>query len=312
MSARIARGGSGRGAARPKQPARAKSGRKKAAADPLPEAVRRVSWWVFLGMLVALAFAAIAMLRIPQIVGSTVGEAVGEAGFAVKRVEIKGAQRVPKIAIYHVAFDQPSTAMPLVDLEATRARLLQFGWIREARVSRRLPDTLVVHVVERVPAAIWQHNRRLALIDNEGVVLQAVALNRMPDLPLVIGPAANSQAASLGRLLDAAPQLKAQLEGATWVGGRRWDLRFQSGETLALPEGEQQAAKALARFVQMDQSAQLLGRGFTRFDMRVPGKFVVRVSDKPGSTVPELAPAAPPPPAPATTGDAPIDPTKTI
>ena len=46
--------------------------------------------------------------------------------------------------------------MPLVDVEAIRARLLQFGWVKDARVSRRLPDTLVIDIVERQPAAIWQ------------------------------------------------------------------------------------------------------------------------------------------------------------
>lgn len=311
MSARIARGPGSRGGALPKQAPRGGGkgrGRKAAAPDPLPEAVRRLSWFVFLGVLVALAIAAIAMLRVPQMIGSTVGEAVGEAGFAVKRVEIKGANRVPKLQIYNVAFDQPSTAMPLVDLEGTRQRLLQFGWVRDARVSRRLPDTLVVEVAERQPTAIWQHNQRLALIDGDGVVLEAVRLEAMPDLPLVIGPAANREAGSLTRLLDGAPQLKPMMEGATWVGGRRWDIRFQSGETLALPEGEEAAAKALAHFARIDRSAQLLGRGFSRFDMRLPGKFVVRVTNKPGTSVPELVPE----PEPAPAGDAPLDATKTI
>jgi cell division protein FtsQ len=175
--------------------------------------------------------------------------------------------------------------------------------VREARVSRRLPDTLVVDIVERRPAAIWQNNRQLALIDMDGVVLEQVRLDAMPDLPLVIGPAANRHAAELARLVEAAPQLKPIMAGATWIGGRRWDIRFQSGETLALPEGEQAARKALARFARMDQATQLLGRGYPHFDMRIPGKFIIRVSSRPGDTVPglapEQAPALPPPAAPA-------------
>jgi cell division protein FtsQ len=213
--------------------------------------------------------------------------------------------------------------MPLVDLSGTRQRLLQFGWVRDARVSRRLPDTLVVDIVERKPAAIWQNNGALALIDAEGVVLERVKLEAMPNLPLVIGPAANRQASSLARLVEAAPQLKPVMEGATWIGGRRWDIRFQSGETIALPEGEAAARKALARFAQLDQSAQLLGRGFSRFDMRVPGKFIVRVTNQPGTTVkdimPQPAPAAPAAPAtppaaakPAPTQGQPVDARTTI
>ena len=213
-------------------------------------------------------------------------------------------QRLP---VYDIAFDQSSTAMPLVDLEGTRQRLLRFGWVQEARVSRRWPDTLVVDVVERSPAAIWQHNQQLALIDREGVVLEPVKLEAMPDLPLVIGPAANHHASELTRLLAAAPELKPMLAGATWIGGRRWDLRFQSGEVLALPEGEETSQRALVKFANMDKTTQLLGQGLVRFDMRIPGKFIVRVSREPGSKVPD-APAE----AAATPGTPNIDPATTI
>jgi cell division protein FtsQ len=260
-----------------------------------PETIRRFSMWTLVLVLLALAIAIAAALRLPQMVGIELGERIGSAGFAVKRVEIKGLNRMERLPIYAVALDQSSMAMPLVDLEAVRQKLLRFGWVAEARVSRRLPDTLVVDIVERQPIAIWQHNRQLSLIDATGVVLEPVKLEAMPDLPLVIGPAANRQAGALNRLLSVAPELRPIMEGATWVGGRRWDLRFQSGETLVLPEGQEAAQKALVQFGRMDKVTQLLGRGLVRFDMRIPGKFIVRISREPGSTVPVLAaePAAP-------------------
>jgi cell division protein FtsQ len=84
--------------------------------------------------------------------------------------------------------------------------------------------------------------------------------------------------------------LKAQLVSATWVGERRWDLSFQSGETVALPEGDQAATAALTRFAKMDKSAGLLGRGIVRFDLRIPGKMTVRLPREPGEPiVPEPA-----------------------
>ncbi|MGZ8285318.1 MAG: cell division protein FtsQ/DivIB [Allosphingosinicella sp.] len=310
MSKAIARGSGQRSKA--KAPARGKGrrGRGAAPAPALPDAVRRFSWWIFLGMMIALAGALLWALRIPQMVSGTMGESVGEMGFALKHVEIKGATHVRKIDVYNIAFDQPSTAMPLVDLEATRQRLLRFGWVRDARVSRRLPDTLVVDIVERRPAAIWQHNQRLALIDMDGVVLESVRLDAMPDLPLLIGPAANLHAAELARLTQAAPNLRPAMAGASWVGGRRWDLRFQSGEVLALPEGEAAARKALTKFASMDQSVQLLGKGYVRIDMRDPRRMLIRLPGDPGSTVPEIAPEAPPAPVAPGSGD--VDTARTI
>ncbi|HEY0044497.1 MAG TPA: cell division protein FtsQ/DivIB [Allosphingosinicella sp.] len=314
MSAKIARGGGGGGGSRPRARASAKSGgkngRKAAPARHLPEAVKRASLFVLLGMLAVLAIAIVAALKVPQLVGTGLGEAIGSAGFTMKHVEIKGADKVPQLQVYNIAFDQPTAAMPLIDVAATRERLLQFGWVRDARVSRRFPDTLVVDIVERRPAAIWQHQGRLALIDMEGVVLEQVKLEAMPDLPILLGAAANLHTAELARLTASTPHLKQMMAGASWVGGRRWDIRFQSGEILALPEGEEEARKALTRFARMDQATPLLSRGFVRFDMRIPDKFIVRVSNKPGGSVPSIAPEVEPGTA-APAGER-IDPATTI
>jgi cell division protein FtsQ len=86
------------------------------------------------------------------------------------------------------------------------------------------------------------------------------------------------------------PTLKPQLASATWVGGRRWDLNFQSGETVALPEGDEAAKAALMKFARLDKQAGLLGRKIVRFDLRVPGKMIVRLPRAPGE------PLLPPPP----------------
>jgi cell division protein FtsQ len=77
------------------------------------------------------------------------------------------------------------------------------------------------------------------------------------------------------------PTLKPQLASATWVGQRRWDLQFQSGETVALPEGETAAKTALTKFADMDKSNGLLGRGLVRVDLRLPGKMIVRLPKVP-------------------------------
>jgi cell division protein FtsQ len=297
VTARIARGGSaprarsnarggGRGGTRrkPKRPGLLEQ------AGIAPETARRAATWIFLGLLAAASIAAIAAYRVPQTIGTAIGEAVGGAGFTVRRYEIRGVDRMDRQRIDAVVSRELRRAMPLVDLAGLRERLLVFGWIGDARVSRRLPDTLVIDIVERTPAAIWQHEQRLMLIDRDGIVLEHVRLEAMPDLPLLIGPDANRQTASLNRLLDAAAHLRPQLAGATWIGGRRWDLRFQTGEVLALPEGEPESLRAIQDFARRDQQAQLLGRGFARFDMRIAGRMVVRVSREPGSAVPAIAP----------------------
>jgi len=250
----------------------------------------RLATWAFGLFLAGVSVAALVALDVPAKVGVAAGEAVGDAGFRVRSVAVQGTRRMDPKPIYRIALDQRTTALPLVDVEAIRERLLDFGWVKDARVSRRYPDTLVVDIVERAPAALWQDGDRLSLIDAEGHVLDRVPVTRMPDLPLLVGAGANSHARALDALLGKAPTIKAQLVSASWIGQRRWDLAVQTGETIALPEGEAAAATALAKFAEKDKSAGLLGRGMERFDLRKAGQMTVRLPREPGEPIiPEAA-----------------------
>lgn len=214
---------------------------------------------------------------LPAMAAKEAAGVAARAGFQVAKVEVQGVRRMDEMPVYNLALDEIDRSMLSVDLAALRARVMTLGWVKDARVTRRLPDTLVIDVVERDPVAVWQHEGKLSLIDVDGVVLQSLDGRAMPDLPLVVGPDANRETRALQSLLDAAPALKPLLSGATWVGKRRWDLRFQSGETLSLPEGPSVAAAALMKFAQMDGVNRLLGRGLVRFDMRDPTRFVLRL-----------------------------------
>lgn len=277
-----------RPAPRKKQPVRKVSRMDRlVAALPVSEAtLRRAATWAIAGGVVVVGLVVATAIGVPGMLGTALGEGAGRAGFRVTGVEIVGQQHMDSNTIRAIAFDQPSLAMPLVDLEAIRQRLLAYGWVQDAEVSRRLPDTLLITIKERTPAAIWQDNGQLTLIDASGALLEPVDRNAMPDLPLVIGPGADRQEAGYQKLLAAAPALRPRIIAATWIGNRRWDLTFDSGETLKLPEVG--AADALVTFAEKDGAHPLLGRGWLSFDMRDPSKLVAR---KPGANVAHSLPA---------------------
>ena len=283
-AAHVRRGGGARTAGR--KPTRVAVPKKLARKLSVEQAkANRLAGWAFGLFVTAIAIVSLVALDVPGKLALAAGEAVGDAGFRVRSVAVRGTQRMDPKPIYRIALDQRTTALPLVDVDAIRERLLAYGWVKDARVSRRYPDTLVIDVVERTPAALWQDGKRLTLIDAEGNVLDKVAVTRMPDLPLLVGTGANSHARALDALLVKAPTIKAQLVTASWVGQRRWDLAVQTGETIALPEGQAAAATALAKFVEKDKSAGLLGRGITWFDLRKPGQMTARLPREPGEPI---------------------------
>ena len=298
-AAHVRRGGAGR--ARAKKPSKVAVPKKIAKRLPVNHArANKMAGLVFGAFMLAIALVVLVALDIPAKAERAAGSAVGHAGFMVSGYQIVGLNHMNRSLIdgvvtdeLHRAADEAGTdkaPQALVNASEIRERLLKFGWIKDARILRRLPDTLVIDIVERKPAALWQSQGRLALIDSEGVVLDRVPVDQMPDLPLLIGPGANAEEEELSRLMADVPTLKPQLASATWVGGRRWDLNFQSGETVALPEGELAARTALAKFAKADKTTGLLGRGIVRFDLRVPGKMIVRLPHavaEPGKPVPQ-------------------------
>jgi len=283
-AAHVRRGGSAQSRPRKTKAASAKRASNRAR-------INKITGLVFGGFLLAIGGVTLVALDVPARAARSAGTAMGEAGFTINSYQITGLHHMARAPIDGIVTDELHRAaesagtdkapQTLVSTAEIRNRLLQFGWIKDARVSRRLPDTLVIDVVERTPAALWQAQGQLALIDADGVVLDRVPVDKMPDLPLLIGPGANGEAEELGRLMAAVPTLKPQLASATWVGGRRWDLNFQTGETVVLPEGEDAARVVLTKFAKLDKATGLLGHGMLRFDLRIPGKMIVRLPHAP-------------------------------
>lgn len=206
---------------------------------------------------------------------------VSNAGFQVEKVEVTGVDRIDELKVYEIALAQKDRSMLLVDIDQVRDDLIANGWIKEARISRKLPDTLIVEIIEREPIAVWQRDGRLSLIDSTGFPLEDIQKEEIPDLPVLVGKKANKRVQQMQKLLDVAPALRPMVTGATWIGNRRWNLEFESGETLALPEGEETAAAALLNFARMDGVNRLLGRGVVHFDLRDSERAYLRMPKKP-------------------------------
>src|SRR4051812_17287948 len=293
-AAQVRRGGAGR--AKAKKPSKVAVPKKIAKPLPVDQArANKLAALAFGAFVLAIGLVVLIALDIPAKAERAAGSAIGHAGFTVSGYQIVGLKRMNRALVDAVVTDELKRAadatggnnapQALVDVSAIRNRLLQFGWVKDARVSRRLPDALAIDIVERSPAALWQNRGQLALIDSEGVVLDRVPVDKMPDLPLLIGPGANGEEQQLERLINAVPTLKPQLASATWVGGRRWDLNLQSGESLALPEGEEPARAALTKLAHREKSWGLLGGGIVRFARRFPGKMFVPPPRPPGEPI---------------------------
>lgn len=206
-----------------------------------------------------------------------IAHVAANAGYEVRRIQPQGVERMNVQTVYERALSQQNLAMTQVDLHGLREELVALPWVRDARVSRQLPDTLVIDIIEREPHAVLQRPDRLMLIDASGVELEPISRANAADYLLIAGPGAQDQVEELTELLDAAPALQNQIKAAEWIGNRRWDLTFNTDQELALPEGQERAAAALISFAQADGVHRLIGGQAASFDMRNAPRMYMNV-----------------------------------
>ena len=198
----------------------------------------------------------------------------GQAGFRLAAVHVEGASKMATPDIVEAAQvykDQPLLGL---DLETVRKRVEQVGWVKEARVVRLLPDTLVIAVVERKQLAIWQHNGNLSVIDADGNTIPEADPGRFPTLPLVVGAGGAAHAPEILPVLAQRPRMMERMDALVRVDNRRWDLRMKDGGLIQLPAvGEEEA---LMQLEQLNQRSRILELGFARIDLRNPDVVAVR------------------------------------
>ncbi|MFM5954718.1 MAG: cell division protein FtsQ/DivIB [Novosphingobium sp.] len=243
--------------------------------------LHRIFLAVILGLVAVGAWMAASFAGVPAMAQNQIAVFAHDAGFELHNVNVRGTNHLNELKVYQIALGDRDRAMPFVDVDALREQLLEISWVEDARVSRQLPDTLVIDIVERKPVAVLEKPDRLVLIDAQGQELETVGPDRAKGKLRLKGPGAGKQVAALSELLDSAPALRPQLSGAEWVGNRRWNLSFKTGQMLALPEGKDTSAKALVTFAQLDGRNRLLGGKAVAFDMRAPDRIYFRL---PGRT----------------------------
>jgi len=249
------------------------------------ETLHRIVITAILGFAAVLVWIVANMAGVPALAEAEMALIASKSGFEVKRVEVRGVNRMNELKIYERVLGQRDQAMPRLDIAALRDELLQLSWVKDARVSRQLPDTLVVDVIERNPHAVLRKDGKLTLIDETGHSLEAVSPARAHGLLVLSGAGAEMRVPDLTKLLDAAPAIRPQVAEAEWVGNRRWNLTFKTHQVLALPEGETSSAGALLTFARMDGVDRLLGGKVVSFDMRSADRIYMRVPGRADSLI---------------------------
>ena len=149
-------------------------------------------------------------------------------------------------------------------------------WVSQITITRSLPNTLNITIVEFAPFAIWQNDGRKYLIDKDGNIVPFEDQEEFRNMVTLSGKGANTNVRSLFNIFVIDPKLSENVFSATWVGDRRWDIRFENGLLIKLPENN--ISEAWQRLIKINNMHGSL-LGLKIIDLRIADKIYLEYND---------------------------------
>jgi cell division septal protein FtsQ len=108
--------------------------------------------------------------------------------FLVRDISVRGTARLTAGDVESLLAGLRDENVFLVDFERYRQQVMDSTWVEQVTLSRVLPATIVVDIVERTPMAVARLNQFLYLVDRTGnIVDEYRAEHHGFDLPVVDG-----------------------------------------------------------------------------------------------------------------------------
>ena len=201
----------------------------------------------------------------------------------IQRISISGTDRLDRLVVLSLLDLPEDRSLFSVDLSSLERRVESHPWVASASVGRVLPHTLTVIVVERKPAALFQHAGGTLYLDKEGVVLSLAPDVRAATLPELVG-------LSAVKILGGDPETKARARRGLrfarhlqrHVGrGVTVDLdntRFMTGKTDGLVFRVRNEFQDMWQpYLDLEPSLrERFRQGSHEIDLRFAGKVIVR------------------------------------
>lgn len=193
------------------------------------------------------------------------------AGFRLENVIIQGQKNVTSkeiIAAIDAKKGAPILSIPISTVQQT---LQDKAWVKSCIVERRLPDTLFIALFERNPIAVWQFNKKLYLIDENGDRISNQKIEHFSKLLHVVGEGGNLYAKNLIDDLSKCPELASRVHSAVRYGNRRWNIILDENIIVKMPEDN--FKNAYNYLQKLFKENKLFNNSIKTIDLRLPDRY---------------------------------------
>ena len=208
-----------------------------------------------------------------------------DARFALKTIEVTGAVHTPRAAVDAVTRAYVGGNLFRLNISSVQSDLGKLGWVSRIEAEKKLPDTLRIRVVERMPVALLQAGDKLRYVDESGAAFAELTPSAGDgDLPII----ANAAGAELQRCVVFLRALRARdadvyarLSEIRPVAPDAFALFDRQLGTVIYANANDLSPKwrdlyAIARSEQFDRGA------IEYADLRFADRIVIKPSGRPG------------------------------
>jgi len=107
--------------------------------------------------------------------------------FKIVKIEVEGTRLISPEQILKAAAIPSGENLFLTRFSQAISRIRAISTVKEVKISRRLPDTVLIIIKERREAAVTVLDDRSVLVDEEGVILDVRELPDISGLPVLLG-----------------------------------------------------------------------------------------------------------------------------
>ncbi len=151
--------------------------------------------------------------ELAQAASDTRNALANSAGFRITTVAINGRKQLTQDEVLAIGGVNGRSSLLFLDADAVRTRLKANPWIADATILKLYPGRLQIDIVERTAFALWQQGGHLAVIADDGAVLEPYVTRRFATLPLMVGKGAETHAKDFLAVLNRYPQVRARDQG---------------------------------------------------------------------------------------------------
>jgi cell division protein FtsQ len=227
---------------------------------------------LFLALIITLLVFIAIYQAIPKVI-QLCYEKTRDAGFTINQIIIDGNKHLEEKKILKSLSIEKSMPIFAVSLSDLKSKTEGLDWVKSVKISRILPDKLHISIVETKPIALGQKDRKIYIIDEEGSIINDKIMQDHLDLPIIVGDGVEIYAPSLIKMLKQDHILFKKIQSITRVSERRWNIRFDNGLEVKMPEENME--NAWQKIIKMNQKDNLFLPDNAIIDLRIANKIFI-------------------------------------